>query len=65
MLDMDLNNWFDVYDDSKLIEPAKHYFDGYMQRHFHGWEDSEAYTESIWSGSQSPLPNVLVVFVPD
>lgn len=49
---MDLNNWFGSYDDSKLIEPAKHYFDGYMQRHFHGWEDSEACTKSIWTGSE-------------
>jgi glycine/D-amino acid oxidase-like deaminating enzyme len=34
-----LDQWYDVVDDSKLIEPAKNYFDGYMQRHFHGWED--------------------------
>lgn len=33
-----LNLWYDVVDDSKLIEPAKSYFDGYMQRHFRGWE---------------------------
>lgn len=50
---MDLDEWFGNHDDSKLIEPAKDYFDGYMQRHFHGWEDSEAYTESIWTGSKS------------
>jgi hypothetical protein len=34
-----LNEWYDNADDSKLIEPAKDYFDGYMQRHFNGWED--------------------------
>ena len=45
-----LNSWFDVYDDSSLIESAANYFDGYMQRHFHGWEDSDAYTESVWTG---------------
>lgn len=48
----DLGSWFDVYDDSKLIESAKNYFDGYMQRHFHGWEESEAYTENVWTGSK-------------
>ena len=44
--------WYDVYDDSTLIEPAKHYFDGLMQRHFRGWEDSGAETESVWTGSE-------------
>ena len=47
-----LDTWFDVSDDSTLIESAKNYFDGYMQRHFHGWEDSGAYTDSVWTGSK-------------
>ncbi|CAK3862226.1 related to oxidoreductase [Lecanosticta acicola] len=46
----DLSQWYDVSDDSKLIEPAKHYFDGYMQRHFRGWEDSGAETDQVWTG---------------
>lgn len=44
--------WYNVYDDSTLIEPARHYFDGLMQRHFRGWENSGAETESIWTGSE-------------
>lgn len=44
--------WYDVYDDSTLIEPAKHYFDGLMQRHFRGWDESGAETESVWTGSK-------------
>lgn len=48
----DLSQWYDVADDSKLIEPAKHYFDGYMQRHFRGWEDSGAETDKVWTGSE-------------
>lgn len=47
-----LNEWFNSYDDSNLIEPAKSYFDGYMQRHFVGWQDSDAYVDQIWSGSE-------------
>lgn len=47
--------WYDVYDDSTLIEPARHYFDGLMQRHFRGWEDSGAETESVWTGSKCTL----------
>lgn len=46
-----LNEWFNCYDDSDLIEPAKSYFDGYMQRHFVGWEHSAAYVDQIWTGS--------------
>ena len=48
----DLSQWYDVADDSKLIEPAKHYFDGYMQRHFRGWEESGAETDKVWTGSE-------------
>lgn len=51
----DMKSWFDVYDDSTLIESAKNYFDGYMQRHFHGWEDSGAYTDKVWTGSMLAL----------
>lgn len=49
----DLGEWFGNSDDSKLMENAKGYFDGYMQRHFQGWEDSEAFTDSVWTGSKS------------
>jgi glycine/D-amino acid oxidase-like deaminating enzyme len=44
--------WYNVYDDATLIEPARHYFDGLMQRHFVGWEKSDAETESVWTGSE-------------
>lgn len=46
----DKSHWYDVTDDSKLIEPAASYFDGMMQRHFSGWEDSAAYTDMVWTG---------------
>ncbi|KAF2763665.1 FAD dependent oxidoreductase [Teratosphaeria nubilosa] len=46
----DLSNWFGAHDDSTLIQPAKSYFDGYMQRHFSGWEDSRAFTDAVWTG---------------
>jgi len=47
----DPTHWYGVTDDSKLIEPAKNYFDGLMQRHYKGWEDSGAYTDKVWTGS--------------
>lgn len=53
----DLGEWFDVTDDSKLMEGARGYFDGYMQRHFLGWENSGVHTEEIWTGSKSLDPN--------
>ncbi|KAH6886961.1 FAD dependent oxidoreductase [Thelonectria olida] len=46
----DLQIWYNNVNDDKLIESAKSYFDGYMQRVFHGWEDSGAYTSSMWTG---------------
>ncbi|QDS76013.1 hypothetical protein FKW77_004851 [Venturia effusa] len=46
----DRKQWYGVFDDSKMIEPAKHYFDGLMQRTFIGWEDSGAYTDKVWTG---------------
>ena len=49
----DLNSWFNNYDDSTMIESAKHYFDGYMQRHFIGWENSGAHTDKVWTGSKT------------
>ncbi|KAL4789682.1 FAD dependent oxidoreductase [Aspergillus venezuelensis] len=44
--------WYNNYDDSTLIEPARHYFDGLMQHNFRGWEESGAFTDSVWTGIQ-------------
>lgn len=43
-------HWYNNFDDSTLIEPAKHHFDTFMQRHLRGWEDSGAHTDKIWTG---------------
>lgn len=48
----DLKNWYNVSDDSHVLEPAIRYWDGYMQRNFAGWEDSHAYTDRVWTGSK-------------
>ena len=42
--------WRNNIDDSQLIPGAEKYFDGYMQRTFHGWEDSDAKITDIWTG---------------
>ena len=53
-----LDNWYDVSDDSRVLESAVRYFDGYMQRNFVGWEDSHAYTDRVWTGSKCiPVQN--------
>ncbi|KAL2834913.1 FAD dependent oxidoreductase-domain-containing protein [Aspergillus cavernicola] len=58
----DPDKWFDVSDDSRVLESAVRYFDGYMQRTFIGWEDSHAYTDRVWTGimgySSDGLPHV-------
>ncbi|KAK3192185.1 hypothetical protein K4F52_001815 [Lecanicillium sp. MT-2017a] len=46
----DLDCWYNNVNDDALLEPAKTYFDGYMQRTFHGWEDSDAETAKVWTG---------------
>jgi len=42
--------WYNNIDDSTLIENAKGYYDGYMQRTFRGWENSGAEVDKIWTG---------------
>jgi glycine/D-amino acid oxidase-like deaminating enzyme len=44
--------WYNNTDDSEVIEETRKYFDGYMQRHFRGWENSGAKVSEIWTGSK-------------
>ncbi|KAJ4245538.1 hypothetical protein NW762_014047 [Fusarium torreyae] len=57
-----VEDWYGNVDDTQVIEKARSYFDGYMQRHFAGWEDSKAYVDDIWTGiigySSDRLPRV-------
>ncbi|KAL2802184.1 FAD dependent oxidoreductase-domain-containing protein [Aspergillus granulosus] len=59
------DSWYNVSDDSRVLEDAVRYFDGYMQKHFVGWEDSHAYTDRVWTGimgySSDGLPHVGLV----
>ncbi|KAL2209864.1 FAD dependent oxidoreductase [Sarocladium strictum] len=58
----DEKEWYGNTDDSTVIESTRKYFDGYMQRHFLGWEKSGAYTADLWTGimgySADRLPRV-------
>ncbi|CAI7672348.1 hypothetical protein N7533_012684 [Penicillium manginii] len=58
----DLAGWYGNSDDGELIGKADRYFDGYMQRTFFGWEDSQAEVRHIWTGvmgySADSLPHV-------
>lgn len=47
-----LEQWHNNPDDGVLINIAKEYFDGYMQRTFIGWEDSGAYSKEVWTGGK-------------
>ncbi|KAF7593800.1 hypothetical protein BBP40_010856 [Aspergillus hancockii] len=44
------DQWYRVVDDSTLIEPAKDYYNNFMQRTFKDWENSGAYVKEIWTG---------------
>lgn len=48
----DMSQWYGNTDDSKPIERTREYFDGYMQKHFRGWEDTGAYVSDLWTGSK-------------
>ncbi|OJJ42090.1 hypothetical protein ASPZODRAFT_77757 [Penicilliopsis zonata CBS 506.65] len=54
--------WYGNADDSGVIEETRRYFDGYMQRHFIGWEESNAHVDDIWTGimgySRDKLPRI-------
>ncbi|PLN83231.1 FAD dependent oxidoreductase superfamily [Aspergillus taichungensis] len=58
----DASKWYDNTDDSRMIEAASRYFDNYMQRNFHGWENTGAYTDRVWTGimgfTTDSLPHV-------
>ena len=47
----DRDRWFNsVKDNEKMSRESDKYFDGYMQRHFRGWENSGAITKRVWTG---------------
>ncbi|KAF8865904.1 DAO-domain-containing protein [Acephala macrosclerotiorum] len=47
----DLKQWYNVTDDSTLIEPAvSHFKEGLMQKTYKGWEKSGAELDRIWTG---------------
>lgn len=48
----DKDQWYGNTDDSEVMPQVRKYFDGYMQRHFRGWENSGAEVKEIWTGSK-------------
>ena len=46
------DRWFGITRDDELVDEAVSYFDNYMQKHFRGWEESEAKTSKVWTGSK-------------
>lgn len=55
--------WYDTTNDDELIEPARNYFDGFMQKSFRGWENTGAITERVWTGSRFPNFSFNVIFL--
>ena len=43
--------WRSNSNDTELIPGVVEYFDDYMQRIFHGWEDTDAKVTHIWTGA--------------
>ncbi|KAL7905190.1 FAD dependent oxidoreductase [Trichoderma velutinum] len=55
----DKKQYYNNADDSTLIEPAKHYFDEYMQKYFLDYTGSGAYTDMIWTEIMGYTPDAL------
>lgn len=55
-------NWYNNTDDSRLIDAAAGYFNDYMQRNFHGWENTGAHTDHVWTGSMNLPPKIRILF---
>lgn len=49
----DRDSWWHNKNDDEQVKHTAEYFDNYMQRHFHDWEDSGAKLDRIWTGSMS------------
>ncbi|KAL6251130.1 hypothetical protein RBB50_001338 [Rhinocladiella similis] len=45
-----LDQWYNNMDDSTMIDEVRGYYDGWMQRLFHGWENSGAVVDKAWTG---------------
>ncbi|RJE22484.1 FAD dependent oxidoreductase [Aspergillus sclerotialis] len=48
----DKDAWYNNTNDDEVIEAAREYFRGYVQRNFRGWESSDAEVTEIWTGSE-------------
>ena len=44
----DKKSWWNNFDDSTLIEPARKHFETVMQDNFRGWDRSGAYVDYLW-----------------
>jgi glycine/D-amino acid oxidase-like deaminating enzyme len=56
--DSDRDSWFNNYDDSvPFPQEAEAYWEGYMQRTFHGWEDSQSKVDKTWVGIMGSTPD--------
>lgn len=54
----DLKEWYNVADDSKMIEPAvSHFEDDLMQKTYNGWENSGAKLDRAWTGIMGVCSN--------
>lgn len=52
------DSWWHNQNDHEQVEGTAEYFDNYMQRYFHGWEESDAKLDSIWTGGMLCLTHL-------
>ena len=59
------DSWYGNSNDAEQVEGGNEYFDGYMQKYFRGWENSDAKLSKIWTGSKSFHSTVQSSILPD
>jgi glycine/D-amino acid oxidase-like deaminating enzyme len=51
-----LERWYDNINDDELMPGVKEYFEGFMKKHFVGWDGNEhGNVDRVWSGGESTL----------
>ncbi|KAF2008758.1 FAD dependent oxidoreductase [Aaosphaeria arxii CBS 175.79] len=54
----DCKSWFNNFDDSaRFSDDVEQHWKGYMQRTFHGWDDSNAVSDATWVGIMGNTPD--------
>lgn len=47
-----LDRWFGNKYDNEVMPGVREYFEGYMSKHFTGWDEGTGTVDHVWSGGE-------------